>query len=241
MKPVDLRSDTVTRPTPGMRRAIAAAEVGDDVFGDDALTNRLEAVVAERAGKEAAMRAWLLFLSAHRHADAGLWKMAAHQYCTAGALDPVFAWSVNDAAWMVATSADPGAHHGDFAVAMAVAACQARLWGNWSMLDTLAAAYARDGDFARAVPWQEMAVSGLPIIPSHGRRVFPTHLRQGANDGSGSSTGRRAGRELRGTGPAGGGSTRSFPRGSYGARVPAGHGGTDAWSAAVGGSSRAAI
>ncbi len=55
MKPVDLRSDTVTRPTPGMRRAIAAAEVGDDVFGDDALTNRLEAVVAERAGKEAAL------------------------------------------------------------------------------------------------------------------------------------------------------------------------------------------
>ena len=55
MRRIDLRSDTVTRPTPAMRRAIAEAEVGDDVFGDDALTNRLEAVVAERAGKEAAL------------------------------------------------------------------------------------------------------------------------------------------------------------------------------------------
>ena len=38
-----------------------------------------------------------------------------------------------------------------------------------------------------------LTVSGLPIIPSRGRRIFPTHQRQGANDGSGSSTGQRAG------------------------------------------------
>ncbi len=52
---IDLRSDTVTRPSPGMRRAIAEAEVGDDVFGDDPTVNRLEAVVAERLGKQAAL------------------------------------------------------------------------------------------------------------------------------------------------------------------------------------------
>ena len=52
---VDLRSDTVTRPTPTMRRAIADAVVGDDVLGDDPTVQRLEALVAERLGKEAAL------------------------------------------------------------------------------------------------------------------------------------------------------------------------------------------
>lgn len=52
---VDLRSDTVTRPTPAMRRAIADAVVGDDVLGDDPTVKRLEALVAERLGKEAAL------------------------------------------------------------------------------------------------------------------------------------------------------------------------------------------
>lgn len=49
---VDLRSDTVTRPTPGMRRAIAEAEVGDDVLGDDPTVRVLEARFAELTGKE---------------------------------------------------------------------------------------------------------------------------------------------------------------------------------------------
>jgi threonine aldolase len=53
--PVDLRSDTVTRPTPAMRRAIAEAEVGDDVFGDDPTVIALEQRVAALAGKEAAL------------------------------------------------------------------------------------------------------------------------------------------------------------------------------------------
>ena len=52
---VDLRSDTVTRPTPAMRRAMAEAEVGDDVFGDDPTVQRLEKRVAALAGKEASL------------------------------------------------------------------------------------------------------------------------------------------------------------------------------------------
>jgi threonine aldolase len=55
MKSIDLRSDTVTRPTEGMRAAMAAAEVGDDVYGEDPTVNRLEATLAERLGKEAAV------------------------------------------------------------------------------------------------------------------------------------------------------------------------------------------
>src|ERR1700730_19447817 len=47
---IDLRSDTVTRPSPGMRAAMAAAEVGDDVYGDDPTVNRLQALAAELFG-----------------------------------------------------------------------------------------------------------------------------------------------------------------------------------------------
>ncbi len=53
--PIDLRSDTVTLPTPAMRKAVAEAEVGDDVYGEDPTVNRLEAVAAEMTGKAAAV------------------------------------------------------------------------------------------------------------------------------------------------------------------------------------------
>jgi len=52
---IDLRSDTITKPTPEMRRAMAEAEVGDDVFGEDPTVNRLEEMAAGRVGKEAAL------------------------------------------------------------------------------------------------------------------------------------------------------------------------------------------
>jgi len=52
---IDLRSDTVTRPTAAMRKAMAAAEVGDDVFGDDPTVNRLQDIAAEMLGTEAAL------------------------------------------------------------------------------------------------------------------------------------------------------------------------------------------
>jgi len=52
---IDLRSDTVTRPSAAMRSAMAAAEVGDDVYGDDPTVNRLQAVAAERFGFDGAL------------------------------------------------------------------------------------------------------------------------------------------------------------------------------------------
>jgi len=55
MRIVDMRSDTITQPTPAMRRAMSEAEVGDDVFGEDPTVNRLESMVARRLGKEAAL------------------------------------------------------------------------------------------------------------------------------------------------------------------------------------------
>lgn len=55
MAVIDLRSDTVTQPTPGMRDAMQAAPLGDDVYGEDPTVNRLEATLAERLGFEAAL------------------------------------------------------------------------------------------------------------------------------------------------------------------------------------------
>ena len=55
MRVIDLRSDTATLPSPGMRQAMATAEVGDDVLGEDPTVNRLESLAAEMLGKEAAI------------------------------------------------------------------------------------------------------------------------------------------------------------------------------------------
>ena len=52
---IDLRSDTVTRPTPAMRRAMADADVGDDVYGEDPTVVRLQEAAAARFGREAAL------------------------------------------------------------------------------------------------------------------------------------------------------------------------------------------
>src|SRR5512137_1981520 len=52
---IDLRSDTVTLPTPAMRQAMAQAELGDDVYGEDPTINRLQEMAAARMGKEAAL------------------------------------------------------------------------------------------------------------------------------------------------------------------------------------------
>ena len=55
MTPIDLRSDTVTRPSEAMREAMMRADVGDDVYGEDPTVNRLQEVAAERVGKAAAL------------------------------------------------------------------------------------------------------------------------------------------------------------------------------------------
>ena len=59
---IDLRSDTVTTPTAEMRRAMADADVGDDVYGEDPTVNRLEALAAALMGKDAALFGILAFV-----------------------------------------------------------------------------------------------------------------------------------------------------------------------------------
>jgi threonine aldolase len=84
---IDFRSDTVTRPTPAMREAMAHAEVGDDVYGDDPTVNSLQAYAAERLGFEAALftatgtQANLLAIMAHcGRGDEYLCGQSAHNY-----------------------------------------------------------------------------------------------------------------------------------------------------------------
>jgi threonine aldolase len=85
--PIDLRSDTVTRPSAAMRRAMAEAEVGDDVYGEDPTVNRLQEVVADLLGTEAALyvpsgsMANQIAIRIHtRPGDEALAGRAAHSY-----------------------------------------------------------------------------------------------------------------------------------------------------------------
>ena len=85
---IDLRSDTVTQPSRGMREAMAKAEVGDDVFGDDPTVNRLQAVLAERFGMDAGLffpsgtQSNLAALMAHcQRGEEVILGQDAHTYC----------------------------------------------------------------------------------------------------------------------------------------------------------------
>ena len=87
MKPIDLRSDTVTLPSPAMHQAMAAAELGDDVYGEDPTVNRLEALAADMLGKETALyvssgtQSNLLAIMSHcRRGDEYIVGQTAHTY-----------------------------------------------------------------------------------------------------------------------------------------------------------------
>lgn len=112
----DFRSDTVTRPGSGMRRAMAEAEVGDDVFGDDPTVKRLEATLAERLGKPAAVfltsgtQSNLLALMAHcGRGDAYIAGMDAHCY----------AHEQGGAAWIGSLQPQPVPHQADGTLSLA--------------------------------------------------------------------------------------------------------------------------
>ena len=84
---IDLRSDTVTQPTPAMRTAMVKAKVGDDVYGEDPTVNRLEALAAETMETEAALfvssgtQSNLLALFSHcRRGDEYIVGQKAHTY-----------------------------------------------------------------------------------------------------------------------------------------------------------------
>lgn len=111
----DFRSDTVTRPSAGMRAAMASAEVGDDVFGDDPTVRKLEAAVAERLGKAAGVfmasgtQSNLAALMAHcGRGDEYIAGMDAHCY----------AHEQGGAAWLGSIQPQPVPHQPDGTLAL---------------------------------------------------------------------------------------------------------------------------
>lgn len=87
---------------------------------------------------------------------------AEQMYARASTIDEPFLWSANNYAWMFATGASSGSREKRKGVAMAEWACARSGWGCWCFTNTLAATYARIGDFARAVAWQEVSVELAP-------------------------------------------------------------------------------
>lgn len=112
----DFRSDTVTRPSPAMRQAMAEAEVGDDVFGDDPTVQRLEAVLAERLGKPAAV-----FMASGTQSN--LCALLAHcgrgEGYIAGMDAHCYAHEQGGAAWIGALQPQPLPHQADGTLALA--------------------------------------------------------------------------------------------------------------------------
>ena len=116
MKTVDLRSDTVTRPTPAMREAMTNAELGDDVFGDDPSVNALQERIAAMLGKEAA-----LFVPSGTQSNL----VATMTHCQrgdeviVGQMAHTYRWEAGGAAVLGSVQPQPIAHQSDGTLALA--------------------------------------------------------------------------------------------------------------------------
>ena len=115
-RPIDLRSDTVTQPTPAMRAAMAAADVGDDVFGDDPTVNALQERIASLLGKEDA-----LFVSSGTQGN--LCALMSHcgrgdEYL-AGQMAHAYRWEAGGAAVLGSIQPQPLAQAADGTMALA--------------------------------------------------------------------------------------------------------------------------
>lgn len=116
MKVVDLRSDTVTRPTAAMREAMARADVGDDVFGDDPTVNALQERIAALLGKDAA-----LFMPSGTQSNLA----AVMSHCgrgdeyIAGQMSHTYRWEAGGAAVLGSVQPQPLEHQPDGTLALA--------------------------------------------------------------------------------------------------------------------------
>jgi tetratricopeptide (TPR) repeat protein len=137
------------------------------------LIGRIDAYAS--LGRDEPYRALLLYNIGGILSQSRWWSEAAVVYHAAAHLDPLFAWHLNNLAWMAATATDTRAHTGPFAVARAEMACAVSGWGCWCFLGTLAAAFARAGDFRRATARQRIC---LHLTPGNKRADERARLRE---------------------------------------------------------------
>ncbi len=89
-------------------------------------------------------------------------------------LDPAFLWAYNNLSWLLATATDPSFHDGPKSIEYALKACELSNWSGWPFLGTLAAAYARAGDFRKAI---ETSEASLRLVPNDHMRYARSMLR----------------------------------------------------------------
>jgi hypothetical protein len=180
----DFAGGTIIFPDParadGLLRDADAAmrdrRPSDEVLQLVELAIRLDYIAALDKGEPLVMRAWLyddlgrpeplcaleLYSIGYELSRLRPWLAGATAYWAAADLDPPLAWHLNNHAWMLATAVDPDAWHAEHSVALAESACAVSGWGCWAFLGTLAAAFARGGDFRRVVAWQRIAMHLAP-------------------------------------------------------------------------------
>ena len=154
---------TVNRDPEGAIRLLEASmrlDYAATLEASDSLVLRVEAY-CER-GEDRPARAVLLYNLGVTFGRRRCWREAGAAYRASADFDPLFAWHLNNFAWMAATAPDPAAHAGPLAVTLAQHTCIATGFGCWAFIGTLAAAYARTGDFDRAVAWQRIARTLTP-------------------------------------------------------------------------------
>lgn len=145
-------------------RAVRLADDALRLDYDEAPGRRAE--IYRTAGNDGPFRALMLYAIGVILKRRRLWREAGAVYHASAQIDPLLCWHLNDFAWMAATAADPDAHAGPLAIKLAEHACAASGWGYWSFVGTLAVAFARCGDFDRAIAWQRVALQLAPCEKS---------------------------------------------------------------------------
>jgi Flp pilus assembly protein TadD len=113
------------------------------------------------------------------YGEKGQYDQAISDFNKAIEINPMDAQAYNNLAWLLATAKEPRIRNGEKAVGFAVKACQLSEWKNPEYLDTLAASYARVGDFGNATKWQEKALQlfeeGMKAEPQKRLNLYREH------------------------------------------------------------------